>query len=119
MLHPESKNTSVSRKQDKSKIHKFSPLKIKENNIQQKIKRKSLSRKGGSNSFLGTALPQKAKMAIQKGRKEDKKKKAKKKTAKKKATKKKATRKKATKKKAKKKTTTKKATKRRATKKKK
>ena len=74
-LHPESRNTSVTRKQDKSKIHKFSPLKIKENNIQQKIKRKSLSRKGGSNSFLGSALPQKAKMAIQKGRKEDKKKK--------------------------------------------
>lgn len=56
------------KKQDKSKIHKYSPFQKREMDIQKKSKRKSFARKNcGSNSFLAASTLQKAKMAIKKG----------------------------------------------------
>lgn len=102
---------NLHKKQDKSKVQKYSPFQIRENNINLKKARKSLaaakkgieeagldnstensktlsqrdsslnrhfsqrSRTSGSNSFLCSQMQQKGKMAISKGRKEDKKKK--------------------------------------------
>lgn len=61
------------KKQEKSKILKYSPFKAREDSIKSKsIQRKTmLSKKtSGSNSFLGTTLQQKASMAIKKGNKQ-------------------------------------------------
>lgn len=66
---------NVHKKQDKSKIHKYSPFQLKEKDIQKKKRRKTFAKKtGGSNSFLSTATQQKAKMAIKKGNRKSSKK---------------------------------------------
>jgi hypothetical protein len=68
---------SVTRKQDKSKIQKYSPFKNRNSISKDKmVKRKSYAQKGGSNSFLSSHLQQTGKMAIKKGRKDEKKKEA-------------------------------------------
>lgn len=101
---------NLHKKQDKSKVHKYSPFQVREDDINLKKARKTLAtkkgveeagldnstdnsrtfsqkesslsrhfaqrmRKSGSNSFLCSQMQQKGKLAISKGRKEDKKKK--------------------------------------------
>lgn len=61
------------KKQEKSKILKYSPFKAREDSIKSKskLRKNILSKKtSGSNSFLGTTLQQKAWMAIKKGNKQ-------------------------------------------------
>ena len=64
------------KKQDKSKVLKYSPFQKREMDIQTKRKGYSRSRKSmNSNSFLGSVSQQKASMAIKKGNKSQKRKK--------------------------------------------
>lgn len=73
-LTPSSNIRNVHKKQDKSKVQKYSPFMKREKSIQKKRKTYGSKKKVGSNSFLYNAVPQMTKMAIHKGRREDKKK---------------------------------------------